>query len=127
MTFVGPNATAASGSACVVKLGAASLPIRFDRVVMSNADYGVMHHATGTLATTTRQISLNSSDLSAVNRAVYANANVAINYAILNSSANAYFTPGTGATSIPTVTVRASTSGGSNTGNSAKTVIALVS
>ena len=126
LTFVGPNAAAGSGSACVVKLGAASMPLKFERVTMSGADYGVMHHGTGTFATTTRQVTLNYSDLSTVDRAVYANANVSISFASLNNSANAYFTPGTGAPSVPVVTVRASTSAGSNTGNSIKSVLAMV-
>jgi len=128
LTFTGANAVAASGSACVIKLGAASMPLTFNRVVFNNSDFAVVHNAERAFATTTRQVNINYSDLSAVDRAVSANANVGINFSSLNTSANAFFTPGTGGGNpAVTVTVRASTSGGSNTGNCTKTVLALVS
>ncbi len=128
LTFTGADATAASGSACVTKLGAASMPLTFNRVVFGNADFAVVHNAERAFATTAKQVTINYSDATAVDRAVSANANVAINFSALNTSANAYFTPGTGGGNpAVTVTVRASTSGGSNTGNCTKTVLALVS
>jgi hypothetical protein len=126
LSMVGPNAVAGSGSACVSKFGAASLPIKFERVLFSNADTAVIHSGELSFATTTRQVTMNYSDASGVDKAVRANANVGINFCSLNLSANAYFTPG-GGTGIPAVTVRASTSAGSNTGNTTKTVLALVS
>lgn len=126
LSMVGPNAAVASGSACVNKLGAASLPIKFERVAFSNADTAVIHSGELSFATSTRQVTLNYSDVSGVDKAVRANANVAINFCSLNLSANAYFTAG-GGTGTPAVTVRASTSGGSNTGATLKTVLALVS
>lgn len=126
LSLVGPNAAVASGSACVTKLGAASLPIKFERVLFSNADTAVIHSGELSFATTTRQVTMNYSDASGVDKAVKANANVAISFSALNTTANAYFTPG-GGTGAPSVLVRASTSGGSNTGNTTKTVLALVS
>jgi hypothetical protein len=126
LTLQGPNAVAGSGSACVSKFGAASLPIKFERVLFSNADTAVIHSGELSFATTIRQVTMNYSDASGVDKAVRANANVGINFCSLNLSANAYFTPG-GGTGIPAVTVRASTSAGSNTGNTTKTVLALVS
>jgi hypothetical protein len=126
VSMVGPNAAVASGSACVNKLGAASLPIRFERVLFSNADTAVIHSGELSFATSTRQVTINYSDVAGVDKAVKANANVAISFSALNLSANAYFTAG-GGTGTPAVTVRASTSGGSNTGATLKTVLALVS
>lgn len=126
LTLVGTNATAGSGSACVTKIGAASAPVQFKRVIFSNADFAVSHSAELSFATTTRQVTLDYCDASAVDRTVRANANVGINFSSLNISANAYFTPGGGA-GVPAVTVRASTSAGGNTGNSTKTVLAAVS
>jgi hypothetical protein len=126
LTLTGPNAVAASGSACVNKLGAAAMPIKFERVVFSNADFAVIHSAELAFATSEKQVVINYSDASGVDKAVKANANVSINFASLNTTANAYFTPG-GGTGVPSVTVRASTSAGSNTGNTTKTVLALVS
>lgn len=126
LSLVGPNAVATSGSACVNKLGAASMPIKFERVIFSNAEFGVIHSSELAFATTSKQVSLNYSDASGVDKAVKANANVSINFASLNTTSNAYFTPG-GGTGVPAVTVRASTSAGSNTGNTTKTVLALVS
>lgn len=126
LSLVGPNAVAGSGSACVNKLGAASLPIKFERVIFSNADIAVIHSGELAFATTTRQVTMSYSDASGVDKAVRANANVGINFSSLNLSSNAYFTA-SGGTGTPAVTVRASTSGGSNTGATLKTVLALVS
>jgi hypothetical protein len=126
VSMVGPNAAVASASACITKLGMASLPIKFERVVFSNADTAVIHSGELSLATTTRQVTINYSDASGVDKAVKANANVGINFSALNTTSNAYFTPGGGA-GTPVVTVRASTSGGSNTGNTTETVLALIS
>jgi len=125
ISIVGTNATAGSGSACITKLGAASAPIQARRVLFSNADFAVVHSAELSFATTTRQVTLDYCDASGVDKAVKANANVGINFSALNVSANAYFTPG-GGSGTPVVTVRASTSGGSNTGASVKTVLASV-
>lgn len=126
MSFLGANAAAASSSACVTKLGAGSTPLHFRGVNFSNADYAVIHSGELAFATTTRQINMDFCDATAVDRAIRANANVGVNYSALNTGSNAYFTPG-GGSGIPLVTVRASTSGGSNTGSSTETVLALIS
>jgi hypothetical protein len=126
ISFLGANAVTTSDSVCVSKLGAASAPLHFRNCSFSNAEHAVRHHATLAFATTTRQVELNYCDASAVDQAVVANANVGINWSAMNAGANAYFTPGGGA-GVPVVTVRASTSAGSNTGNTVETVLALIS
>lgn len=128
LTFVGSNADATSGTACITKLGAASTPLHFNRCSFSNAEHAIAHNGELAFATTTPQVVLDFCDASGVDQAVVANANVSISYSALNTSSNAYFQPGTGGGNADlTVTVRASTSGGSNTGNNTETVIALIS
>lgn len=128
ITFVGANSLAASASACITKLGAASTPLHFKRVTFSNSDIAVAHNGERAFATTTKQVVFDTVDASATDRGIVANANVEINFSKMNTSANTYFTPGTGGgAAVVTVTVRASTSGGSNTGNCTKTVLALIS
>ncbi len=126
ISFLGANAVTTSDSVCVSKLGAASAPLHFRNCTFSNAEHAVRHHSTLAFATTTQQVVLNYCDASAVDQAVVANANVGINWSAMNAGSNAYFTPGGGA-GVPVVTVRASTSAGSNTGNTVETVLALIS
>ena len=126
ITFIGSNAVTTSDSVCVSKLGAASAPLTFRNCTFSNAEHAVRHHSTLAFATTVRQVEMTYCDASGVDQAIVANANVAVNWSALNSSANAYFASGGGA-GTPTVTVRASTSGGANVGATAKTVVALIS
>jgi hypothetical protein len=126
ISFVGSNAVTTSDAVCVSKLGAASAPLHFKNCTFSNAEHGVRHHATLAFANTTPQVILDYCDASGVNQSIVANANVSLNWSAMNASANAYFTPG-GGSGIPFVTVRASTSGGSNTGNTGETVLALIS
>lgn len=128
ITFVGANAATNSGSACVRKLGAASTKLHFRSVTFSNAVHAVAHNGERAFATLTPQVVMDFCDASAVDQAIVANANVSVNYSALNLGANAYFQPGTGGGNpAVTVTVRASTSGGSNTGNTTETVLALIS
>jgi hypothetical protein len=128
MTIVGSNADATSGTACVTKLGAAATKLHFKHVTMSNAEHAVSHNGERAFATTTPQVIMDFCDASGVDQAIVANANVEVNYSALNTSSNAYFQPGTGGGDPEvTVTVRASTSGGANTGNNTETVIALIS
>jgi hypothetical protein len=128
LTFVGPNATSNSASACVRKLGAASTKLHFRNVTFSNATHAVAHNGERAFATLTPQVVMDFCDATGVDQAVVANANVTINYSALNVSSNAFFQPGTGGGNAEvTVTVRASTSGGSNAGVTTKTVLALVS
>lgn len=126
ITFLGANAVTTSDAVCVTKLGAASTPLHFRNCAFSNAEHAVRHQATLALSTTTQQVVMTYCDASAVDQSIVANANVGVNWSALNSSANAYFTSGGGA-GTPTVTVRASTSGGANVGATAKTVLALIS
>jgi len=126
ITFVGANAVTTSDAVCVTKLGAASTPLHFRNCTFSNAEHAVRHQATLALATTTPQVVMTYCDASAVDQAIVANANVGVNWSALNASANAYFAPGGGA-GTPAITVRASTSGGANTGATVKTVLALIS
>lgn len=126
--FIGSNADATSGVACVTKLGAASAQLHFKSVTFANAEHAVSHNAERAFATTTPQVILDFCDATGVDQALVANANVTVNYSALNTSANAYFQPGTGGGDPAlTVTVRASTSGGANTGNNTETVLALIS
>jgi hypothetical protein len=128
LTFVGANAATNSGSACVRKLGAASTKLHFKSSTFSNAVHAVAHNGERSFATLTPQVIMDFCDASVVDQAIVANANVRVNYSALNLSANAFFQPGAGvANAEVTVTVRASTSGGSNTGVTTKTVLALIS
>jgi hypothetical protein len=128
LTMTGSNPSATGGAACVTKLGAASTKLHFKHVTFSNAEHAVAHNGERAFATTTPQVVLDFCDATGVDQAVVANANVNVNYCALNTSSNAYFQPGTGGGDPAlTVTVRASTSGGSNTGNNTETVLALIS
>lgn len=128
ITFVGSNAVTDSGTACVTKLGTGKTKLHFKNCNFSNAEHAVSHNGIATLHTTTPAIVMDFCDASAVDQAIVANSNVEINFSALNTGSNAYFTPGTGGGDPAlTVTVRASTSGGSNTGNNTETVLALIS
>lgn len=128
LSMTGSNADATSGTACVTKLGAASTKLHFKHVTFASAEHAVAHNGEAAFATTTPQVVLDFCDATGVDQAIVANANVSVNYSALNTSANAYFQPGTGGGDPAlTVTVRASTSGGANTGNNTETVLALIS
>lgn len=128
LTFTGSNAAVAAGAVCVTKLGAADTKLHFKHVTFNTADSAVLHNGELAFATTTPQVVLEFCDATAVDKALSANANVTVSYSALNTGANAYFTPGTGGGSADlTITVRASTSGGSNTGLNTETVLALIS
>lgn len=128
LTMTGSDANAAGGAACVTKLGAASTKLHFKHVTFNTAEHAVAHNGEAAFATTTPQVVLDFCDATGVDQAIVANANVNINYSALNTSSNAYFQPGAGVGSPSlTVTVRASTSGGANTGNNTETVLALIS
>jgi hypothetical protein len=126
MTMTGSNVVLAAAASCVTKLGAASTPLEFDNVVFNNAKHAVSHNGEPAFATTTRQVLMNFCDASATDQSIVANSNVGISYSKLNAVANAYCAPGTGG-AILSINVLASTSGGSNTGNSTETVQALIS
>lgn len=125
LTFTGSNAAVTSGSVAVSKLGLSETQLRFKNCIFNGAEYAIAHHG---VSGTTDQIVLDYCDAQSVDKTLIANANVGINFSALNSSANAYFTPGTGGgTAAMGPTVRASTSGGSNTGLNTETVLALIS
>lgn len=126
LTFTGSDAGAASGTACVTKLGAASTKLHFKNTTFSNAEHAVAHNGEPAFATTTPQVVLDFCDASDVDQAIVANANVNVNYSALNLSSNSYVQPGTGGSGL-TVTVRASTSGGANAGGTLESVLALIS
>jgi len=124
IAFIGSNASVTSGSTCVTKLGSNPLVLRFDDCHFSNSEFAIAHNG---LANGTKQVVLHNCDATSVDKTIVANSNVGISYSALNTSSNAYFTPGTGGGSAdmgPTVT--ASTSGGSNVGLNTETIIALI-
>lgn len=129
LTFTGSNADATSGSVCVSKLGAASTPLHFRNCVFGNAEHAVWNHAELSFAADATQVILDYCDATSTDQAVRANANAEINFCALNTSSNSYFQSLGGASGSPTitVTVRASTSGGSNAGNHTETVLGLIS
>ena len=127
LTLTGTGASSAITGA-VTKLGAASTPLHFRRCKIESTAVGIISHAESTFATTTKQIVLHDVDATGTDRATYSNANVDISFSALNTVANAYHTYGAGGVAvIGGPTVRASTSGGSNVGNSTETVVALIS
>ena len=68
--------------------------------------------------------------MSGVDQAIVSNCNSEISFSQLNApAANTYYTPGNSTDNLVlyTVTVRASTAGGSNAGNMTETVLALIS
>ena len=132
ITFNGSSATAAGGTSCVSKLGNTAVTLKFENCIFKNSDIGVnqlanvqQHAAAGT-----NGIEMWWCDATAVDKAIVSNANAEINYCALNTGSNAYYTVGNSTLNgdpAHTVTVRASTSGGSNSGNMTETVLALIS
>tara|TARA_R110002153_G_scaffold3244_13_gene15864 strand:+ start:19640 stop:20275 length:636 start_codon:yes stop_codon:yes gene_type:complete len=127
LTLTGTG-TASAVTGAVTKLGLASAPLHFRRCTINSTALGVVHHATSAFATTTKQVVMDHCDATGTNRAIYSNANVAVNFSALNTVANAYHTYGAGGVAIVGgPTVRASTGGAANVGNSTETIIALLS
>lgn len=125
--FTGSNPGAASDAACVTKLGAASAPIKFYECKFTNAEHAVRHNGELAFATTDKQVIMERSDATGTDQAIVANANAEVSWSALNTTANAYFQPGTGGGDANiTVTVRASTSGGANAGLMTETVLGLI-
>lgn len=122
VTLSGNSPAAASTSRSIYITNAsnsASTLVRFEEVNFTNADFGIDNQGLV-------QLDLVRIDARGVDRAVRSNSVVSANVALslLNTSGNAYFT-GANAT-LKAVQVRASFSGGSNTGNTVKTVSANV-
>jgi len=132
ITFQGSSATAAGGTSCVSKLGNTAVTLKFENCVFTNSDIGVnqLANLTSHAAAGTNGVEMWWCDASGVDRAIVSNANSEINFSALNTGSNAYYTVGNSTLNgdpAHTVTVRASTSGGSNSGNMTETVLALIS
>lgn len=127
LTITGSGASNAVTGA-VVKLGAAATSLYFNRCAINSTSVGVVSHTESTFAGVAKQIVLDYCDLTGTDRAMYSNANVAVSFSALNTVANAYHTYGAGGVAvIGGPTVIASTSAGSNAGNSTEVVTALIS
>jgi hypothetical protein len=132
ITFQGSAAAAAGGTSCVSKLGNTAVTLKFENCVFTNSDFGVnqLANLTSHAAAGTNGVEMWWCDASGVDRAIVSNANSEINFSALNTGSNAYYTVGDSTLNgdpAHTVTVRASTSGGSNSGNMTETVLALIS
>jgi hypothetical protein len=132
ITFQGSSATAAGGTSCVSKLGNTAVTLKFENCIFTNSDIGVnqLANLTSHAAAGTNGVEMWWCDASGVDRAIVSNANSEINFSALNTGSNAYYTVGNSTLNgdpAHTVTVRASTSGGSNSGNMTETVLALIS
>ena len=132
ITFQGSSAIAAGGTSCVSKLGNTAVTLKFENCIFTNSDIGVnqLANLTSHAAAGTNGVEMWWCDATGVDRAVVSNANSEINFSALNTGSNAYYTVGNSTLNgdpAHTVTVRASTSGGSNSGNMTETVLALIS
>jgi hypothetical protein len=127
--FRGADAGAAAGSVCVTKLGNAACELHFVNCKFSNAEHAVNQQANLASTADGLGIRMEYCDASGVDQAIVSNCNAEISFSQLNISANAYYTVGGGEAASPThtVTVRASSSGGANSGNMTETVLALIS
>ena len=128
--FRGSAASAAGGAACVTKLGNTAVELHFVNCKFSNAEHAVNQQANLTSVGTGVGIRMEYCDASGVDQAIVSNANAEISFSQLNISSNAYYTVGNDTLNgdpAHTVTVRASTSGGANSGNMTETVLALIS
>jgi xanthine dehydrogenase molybdopterin-binding subunit B len=121
LTFSGNSAVAASSSASLFITAAtnAAAVIRFEAVNFTTGDFGVDNQGLAAL-------SFNRCDFTGVDKAIKSNSVVSANvsFTLLNSTSNAYFTGANAA--LKAIQVRSSFSGGSNTGNTVKTVSANV-
>tara|TARA_S200002703_G_scaffold148178_1_gene144641 strand:- start:4701 stop:5339 length:639 start_codon:yes stop_codon:yes gene_type:complete len=132
ITFQGSSATAAGGTSCVSKAGNTAVTLKFENCIFTNSDIGVnqLANLASHAAAGTNGVEMWWCDATAVDKAIVSNANAEINYSALNTGSNAYYTVGDSTLNgdpAHTVTVRASTSGGSNAGNMTETVLALIS
>jgi hypothetical protein len=128
LTLAGTG-TASAVTGAVQKLGIGSCPIFVRHCTITSGALGIVHHGTSAQAGTTKQVEVEYTDARATDRAIYANANIAVSFSALNNiTANAYFTYGAGGVAIiGGANVTASTSTGSNVGNMTETIIAFIS
>ena len=130
--FRGSAAASNGGKACVTKLGNTAVKLHFVNCKFSNAEHGInqLANLTSTAATGDAGLVVEYCDMSGVDQAIVSNCNTEVSFSQLSTSSNVYYTVGNSTlTGDPahTVTVRASTAGGSNSGNMTETVLALVS
>lgn len=128
ITVKGSNSVSTAGFGAIEVGSAAdaggSVTLKLENAVLSNAEFGVIAHGN------TMSVVSNRVDATGVDKAYSSNANVTTNFSILNTSSNAYLTPGgavNNGTTGPVSTVTLSHSGGSNTGTTTETVRAAIS
>lgn len=128
LTLAGTG-TASAVTGAIQKLGIGSCPILVKHCIITSGALGVVHHGTSAQCGTTKQVELEYVIARATDRAIYANANVAVSFSALNNiTSNAYFTYGAGGVAIiGGANVTASTSLGSNVGNMTENIIAFIS
>jgi hypothetical protein len=121
LTLSGNSGAAASTGRSLMVNNGATGTLRFRDVIFTRGDFGIDNQAAGV------SLLLEYCDASGVDRALRSNAAASTNvrFSVLNASANAYFT-GANATA-KAIQIVASQSGGSNTGNTTRTVTALLS
>ena len=120
LTLRGNSDVAASSGRSVFITNGATGTVKFEGVRFTTGDFGIDNQALVSLV-------VDRCDATGVDRAIRSNAVASANvrFSVLNSSSNAYFT-GANAT-LKAIQVIASQSGGANTGNTVKTVSALIS
>lgn len=120
LTLQGNSGVAASTGRSIFITTGATGTVKFEGVTFTTGDFAIDNQALVALV-------VDRCDASTTDRAIRSNAVVSANvrFSVLNSSSNAFFT-GANATQ-KAVQVIASRSGGANTGNTVKTVSALIS
>jgi len=128
--FRGSNAVTTSGVSCVTKFGNSAVELHFINCKFSNAEHGVNQQANLTSVGTGLGVRMEYCDASGVDQAIVSNSNSEVSFSQLNISSNSYYQVGNSTLNGDPkhrVTVRASTSGGSNAGNMTETVLGLIS
>ena len=130
--FRGSTAASNGGKACVTKLGNTAVKLHFVNCKFSNNEHGInqLANLTSTAATGDAGLVVEYSDMSGVDQSIVSNCNTEISFSQLSISSNTYYKVGNDTLNgdpAHTVTVRASTSGGSNAGNMTETVLGLIS
>ena len=130
--FRGSTAASNGGKACVTKNGNTAVKLHFVNCKFSNNEHGInqLANLTSTAATGDAGLVVEYCDMSGVDQAIVSNCNTEISFSQLSTSSNVYYTVGNSTLNgdpVHTVTVRASTAGGSNSGNMTETVLGLIS
>lgn len=121
ITLNGANAAATSGSNSIAILDGATGTVTFRNVVFNNADFAIDNQGRANF------LEVQECHMK-TDRGIRSNSTASANiwYSVLNASSNVYFTTLNNDAARP-FRVIASQSGGSNSGNSVKTVSALIS